>query len=86
MRPFFKLPFSRPYTTGFALYFFNGLYVGACVTLWSLWVLAAYYTLFIDVGAIFPWALLTYGLLPIKQPCDYSSYQAWWSDRANWGK
>lgn len=37
-----------------------------------------------DIGAILFFAWFTYLLAPIKHPCDYPSYAAWWRDRANW--
>ena len=38
-----------------------------------------------DVGGMMLCAWLIYLVAPIRHPCDYNSYRAWWEDRRNWG-
>jgi hypothetical protein len=37
------------------------------------------------VGVVFLIGAL-YLILPIRHPCDYGSYSAWWKDHKNWLK
>ncbi len=39
-----------------------------------------------DLSGVLLLAWFTYLIWPMKHPCDYSSYGAWWADRANWTK
>ena len=39
-----------------------------------------------DASGIIFLLVAVYLVYPIKHPCDYKSYSAWWADKNNWNR